>query len=459
MLAILYKNFSKRRNSTKQPSAGVEYKSIEVHLKEDTSKETPVFIIHGTIEEEYNYMLWNNHYYYISDVVSISNDLIEVHTIQDVLATYKEEIGNYNAFVERSASNFDFMISDPYLSAKQDIANASNAQTEVIGVSQTGGAFVCRIVGGSGTGINTYVAESLEAFAHIFDRDTYIERADLEPVEFAGLLIFNPFDYVVSLSYMPLPLNLFATHGEQVTQIKVKWFSVGTNGQTVYRITDTSLVYSVKSLNVPTNLYTDFRKYHPQFTRYTMYIPGVGMQTLPPEFTAYELQVAQEIDLLTGDIFYQFKALNAGALTDATLLTYQGNISTQLQIGSDAFNITGLTESAAMTGVAFAGGNPTAGVFSAISTINNLITPPISVNGSQTSGIATRTIKHIIVSLYNYVSAEYATNKVGRPLYKNVLINTLSGFVKCGGASIEIDGLVGDKEEINDYLNTGFYYE
>ena len=38
-------------------------------------------------------------------------------------------------------------------------------------------------------------------------------------------------------------------------------------------------------------------------------------------------------------------------------------------------------------------------------------------------------------------------------------ISGLTGFVKCRNASIEISGFTGDQEAVNNYLNSGFYYE
>ena len=38
-------------------------------------------------------------------------------------------------------------------------------------------------------------------------------------------------------------------------------------------------------------------------------------------------------------------------------------------------------------------------------------------------------------------------------------ISGLSGFVKCRNASIQIAGFEGDQEQVNGYLNNGFYFE
>lgn len=66
---------------------------------------------------------------------------------------------------------------------------------------------------------------------------------------------------------------------------------------------------------------------------------------------------------------------------------------------------------------------------------------------------------NIVVSVQRYGSKDIPTTVMGRPCYKNVKINTLTGFVKCAGASVPINGLASDRDRINAYLNSGFYYE
>jgi hypothetical protein len=51
-------------------------------------------------------------------------------------------------------------------------------------------------------------------------------------------------------------------------------------------------------------------------------------------------------------------------------------------------------------------------------------------------------------------------DKIGSPLYKAVVINTLSGFVLCKDATIALTIATGHEEEaITSFLNGGFYYE
>ena len=47
----------------------------------------------------------------------------------------------------------------------------------------------------------------------------------------------------------------------------------------------------------------------------------------------------------------------------------------------------------------------------------------------------------------------------GLPLYRTVSLSSLSGYCRCEGASVEMGGLDRFKEEVNMFLNTGFFIE
>ena len=74
MVIELFKGFSKKINSTKRPSNGI---SKNVKLKDNCSKENPIFILND-IDFDYNYAKWDNHYYFINDMVVMSNNHMEI---------------------------------------------------------------------------------------------------------------------------------------------------------------------------------------------------------------------------------------------------------------------------------------------------------------------------------------------------------------------------------------------
>lgn len=65
------------------------------------------------INHNYCYIEEFNRYYYISDITNIRNNLWRLNLSVDVLYSYKNNILNTNAWIGRSASNYDSYIKDP----------------------------------------------------------------------------------------------------------------------------------------------------------------------------------------------------------------------------------------------------------------------------------------------------------------------------------------------------------
>ena len=78
-----WNNFQKKINSTARPldSAAV---SVSATLKSPTSIENPTFILTGD-NFNINYVEAFGHYYFVNDVVSVRNGMIEVSCTQEVL--------------------------------------------------------------------------------------------------------------------------------------------------------------------------------------------------------------------------------------------------------------------------------------------------------------------------------------------------------------------------------------
>ena len=72
-----------------------------------------------------------------------------------------------------------------------------------------------------------------------------------------------------------------------------------------------------------------------------------------------------------------------------------------------------------------------------------------------------RSVFHIAAAMYSYykllVNEDLAHR--GRPLCQSKTINTLSGFIMCSDAHAEIPCFDEERQQIVNYMNTGFYYE
>ena len=119
-----YTGFSKRKNSTKQPTGGT---SITATLKDDVSMVQPIFIVQGNTFT-YNYVQFAGRYYFVDDVVSLRNNLMEIHCNIDVLATYKAAIQASSQYVNYY-THTNTQIVDQRLSTKTDISVSSDTET------------------------------------------------------------------------------------------------------------------------------------------------------------------------------------------------------------------------------------------------------------------------------------------------------------------------------------------
>lgn len=99
-----YSRFNKRENSTKQPTGGTSYNVV---FKENFS------ITGGTVKLQASFStamsftaaMYGSNYYKVDDVVSVTNDIVDIILSLDVLATYRSDIISYTGLLERAPSS------------------------------------------------------------------------------------------------------------------------------------------------------------------------------------------------------------------------------------------------------------------------------------------------------------------------------------------------------------------
>ena len=97
MNITVYTSFSKRKNSTKQPTVGT---SVTCDIKHTNSMRNPTFHINkddltgGITPESIKYVKDTDHsiYYYVDDVEYVPNKFYALHCTIDPMATYKSSI-------------------------------------------------------------------------------------------------------------------------------------------------------------------------------------------------------------------------------------------------------------------------------------------------------------------------------------------------------------------------------
>lgn len=456
-----YTNFRKRKNSTLRPTGGGT--TINCYLKEDTDLINPHFILNLTSAPlSYTYCVWQSHYYFIDDIIFLTNNTFEMVCSIDALATYKSDIGSYTAFVERSASNYDNMINDPYLTASQTIVSTGQADTSVnLGL----GCYIFSVF--NRYGINWYCTTNLGALVTLFNNMTYDSAGifDIPMQWIAGTVNWS--DWVGLAMWIPYNIADISTGVRQVA-ITCGYIQCDINNDVdIYRLKQDVKIETPISLSLPTNYYDDFRKANDAFSSYTLYLPAVGTVQLPAIYTVNnDLSLTLCIDFFSGSANY---LLWSGPANNRQIIAqYNGQIGVEIPMSSSsgnsnasniltsALNVAAAYYTGGESAVANAGG---ALVGAGVNAIQNAITRPANITGGNGNRAFSQWNNIVRVTLANYGSKEYPTTVAGRPLYQNVRINTLSGYVKCANAAVNIYGTLAEKILVDNYLNTGFYYE
>lgn len=145
MATVSFGTFTKKRNSTKQPVSLSDQRTVT--LKDSCSQDRPVFICTGN-NFDYNYCMWNGKYYFIDEIISLKNNLIEIHCVMDALATYKTEILAGTYFVSYSSQAGDTWLADTRIPLTQETQTSVN--TALTGILSTIGTYVLTVVGENG---------------------------------------------------------------------------------------------------------------------------------------------------------------------------------------------------------------------------------------------------------------------------------------------------------------------
>lgn len=146
---------AKRINSTKQPTGGTNY---AVTFKRACSMENPVIYVNAAFETaptyNYCYCSQTGKYYWVTDVVSLRNDLWEFHLEGDPLATFKDAIMATKAIIlygfnaDSSGSVYRLQDSRQYVSNVPVVSVASEEFSN--GIIDRAGCYILGCCGKSG---------------------------------------------------------------------------------------------------------------------------------------------------------------------------------------------------------------------------------------------------------------------------------------------------------------------
>lgn len=448
MTEIVLYHFSKRKNSTKRPTGqGTEVPCL---LKSATTFQSPTFILQKPMNDmlQFNYAKWADHYYFIDSTTSINAGQTEISCTEDVLATYKNEISNYTCFIERSSNQTTLANDTMYIPTNDWVLSSRNvSHKEKIMTSTYSQQYIIRVV--SRTGVASYYING-EQLNNLLEY-MYTESNFTDVITDAiTKLMFDPFKYIVDLKWIPFVESAFKNNNNEAIQLGF-WDS----GVMAKRIDEDTVVNFSYSFAFDNPLYsiTDFRYYSSSFSNYFIKLPFIGVVALNPYKIDESVNALYQFDATSGlcNVFLQSKKV--------VFASYQFQLSVPVQIGYASTNIAQLTTSAVSLVGAGLQGNIAQGISSGIEAGRSITAPEVSMLG--TIGNISNILNNQILEFNSYACTSIVPDGASEGYADGTVrsISDLSDYIKCRNASIEISGFTGDQEAVNNYLNSGFYYE
>lgn len=468
--------FSKRKNSTLRPN-DAQATEIDVVLKEDTSIDNPSVILHGNaLNIDYCYIQKFGKYYFVGSPIVLTNGTTQYDLEEDYLATHKTEVGSTVAHIAYSSTGWDKDLTDGRIAVKGTKTIYHDSQA----LPLEGGGSGCYIIGvvngqndGSRTGALSYYRITALELSRLI---TYMMKKDIWD---AIKEYFNgkTMDFIQSCIWVPHSGAGFV--GQPLTT-----FYVGDTAIADYSTMPASPIYimhdpittKVRSLGITSvslgSKFQDFRDNQP-YSSASLYLPGVGLTDLNINdfYESNNVNIETILDITTGDITYKIyddsnqllKTVSFNGSASVSMSQINMNAAGAIAgIGGVVGGVVGMGLSAlTMNPVAVAGAGVgiLAGASAAIMAANQRSTSVKGTNSGR-SGFFVNSASTIVVRQdtedpddVNYIA------RCGRPVGKTHAISNHSGYVQCEGASVSIAGDNSERDIINNYLNTGFYYE
>lgn len=479
MFQVTLYNLKKKPNSTVRPPLNatiIATKNYQCLAKDDTSIITPVILIKDSIVSlsAFNYAViseWRR-YYFIDDIVMLANGLCELHLRIDVLATYKSQIEASTQYILRADSKFDGSVIDNYYPTKTETDfDYSPLEIEYNGntfdcydhISSTyitnyfkrtisQGEFVIGVIGENETGITYYVL-NYSNFKTLLQNIMAFTPSNMSDVS-TGIakVLADPMQYITSCFWVP--------YAGQVSQtartIKFGYYSVSCTAGVLNASDYAHFMTYADIPKHPQDSRGDYLNVAPFTTLTLLFDPFGSLQLDTTKLTgAEEIRIEWYYDCTkgnaeifvfnntTGETAYHGYCDMMGVPVQLTQMTVNS-----LQTGSAIIDTLG-------SAFRFDLG----GVFKSVGNAIESQQPKVSKHGSEGSFLNYRTVEPRLIADFILVVDEDRVH-VGRPLCQKETLSTLSGFVQCGNAVLELSGALAEETDMAvNLLNTGVFIE
>ena len=484
MATVSFGSFSKRRNSTKQPATLSDQRTVT--LKESCSQDRPVFICTGN-NFNYNYCMWDSKYYFIDEIVSLKNNLIEIHCVMDPLATYKSYIIASTQFVSYSSQLGSSWLVDTRIPV---LKKGNGKKVQVINpYFSRSGTYILSVNGENGCELyQLSLSDIKQLLSNESQWQSDAETAFLDNLVAPGgdivQAVENAYKVIAragafgnayseapscirSCIWVPFSSSAFTVIANREIYLGQFPTSVWANAISAAPTTDSFTV------SIPWE-YNDWRRCVCEDLY--MYLPLVGLVSIVADNIANNSSITIDYSLSPTDgcVAYELSSGNQ------IIGSYGGSCSANFPIG-----ISQQASSGEIINSILAGGENivSAAIHSTISPVSMGAVPVAAMYEGAVAAYNTVNVansRHNVtiggvgggvgagldlqITLFDVVhdtvvapSAMQAT--MGLPTMKPMSLSSLTGYCQCSNAHVDAPATAGELDAIDAYLNSGFFIE
>ena len=474
-MQVKFYTFSKRENSTKQPTASTA-STFTCVLKDESGVLAPVIKVDPAIGNprtfNYAYISDFGRYYYVREWTYYRGEWTASLEV-DVLASWKSQIGASTLYILRSSKSslWNKSIIDnkyptlgPTKHIQVDTGNTGpwNSMSYVIGTTGDSTNSSVTTIGGvnyyccdqpiatrvfqwlTGHGVNSYTGDLNTAFNNFAD-DLF-------------LATYDPMQFITTVKFFPFSVATFPGAGSfvigkvdyAITGMHTFSWPVQSFGPYTFSIPKHPLI-ATRGEYLSTSPYSDYVFELQPYGR----IELDGSQLAKADTLSYEMK----IDMVSGDSLLYLSATGPDSYyTD--LGVYPGRVGTDIQIAQITSNVmqTAVTESFKAAGAAMT--DNWFGVADAAISAATDSKFRGSVRGSEGSFIVSDLSNSFprLHLYYKEVTDMYATT-FGYPVCKSSKISSAASFMICATGDVAFAGTSEEHKSVANFLTSGFFYE
>lgn len=454
-----WSSFSKRKNSTKQPSASPT-RTHDCYLKDDCSIEEPIFCLKidsGVDPSAYTYCQAFGNYYYIT-TREYSPPHWNLYCNLDAMATFKSAIGASSLYVLRSYSGFwnDRLVdSVPVMCNTVNDVVRRNGDVSVPFPNQEGCYVVTLLaqMGQNGDGAEHHVLTPAQY--KTFSKNFYKTNAWQDAGGVVAAIspdtkaLMQPENYIKDVRWYPFPASEIYS-SSSTHHIYINGWDTNCEG---YLLQAGKIVHGGNVFTLPKHpQYLTLGQYlnTSGFCQFTLYDPFAGTFNVDANSIASANQIYTEyyIDPSCGQGLYFATAQASGGNEDALI------VASSMEFGVPVM-FTSRTSGSLVSAVSeLASGSPLRALGALYTTQVN---PKLQTVGSIASKASYRQPPYLYCQYNEIVPIDRSL--VGYPCCQTVQLSTIPGFIQCQTGDINVSCAPEYKAEIKAYLEGGFFYE